>query len=121
MSALDTIVAAVLPSVLAQRGVAITYHRGATEIALTAIPGRTDWAAGDTQIGTPAIAWESRDYLFAAASLAGFDLTTPQRGDYVTEGNRRYDVMAPANLQHWRYTDPGRQWIRVHTKLTESA
>jgi hypothetical protein len=65
---------------------------------------------------------ESRDFLIAADLLVlDYDLTMPRRGDRIKEtvGEQTfvYEVMAPGNEDCWRYSDPFRRTLRVHTKF----
>jgi hypothetical protein len=66
---------------------------------------------------------ESRDYLITAADLVlGGTSVLPQRGDQIRETDALtgqiyvYAVMAPGDEPHWRWSDPYRRTLRVHTK-----
>ncbi len=64
---------------------------------------------------------QSRDLLIRAADLVlNSELTLPKAGDRVREtvGTQTfvYEVMAPGGDPPWRYSDPYRQTLRVHTK-----
>jgi hypothetical protein len=120
MSAQSTAINVGLTQARAVTGVSVSYSRGATELdAFQAIPGSTDWAA--LAEGYVTNVWESRDFVFPVAELADLDPATPASGDRITEGGRIYEVMAPAGEKHWKYSDPGRLWIRVHTKYVGDA
>jgi len=65
---------------------------------------------------------ESRDFLIPADRLVlDYDQTVPRRGDRIKEtvGEQvfLYEVMAPGNEDCWRYSDPFRKTLRIHTKL----
>ena len=99
--------------------IAIVYRRRESSVELRAVVGRTDWAAEETE--GPVIAWEGRDYLIEAADLVlDGEVTTPKRGDLIEEvrdeATLTYAVLAPPGADVWRYSDPQRVRIRVHTK-----
>ena len=98
----------------------VTYQRGVDTVLLNATIGRTLFElTGDEGIVERI---ESRDFLFPTVDLvlAG-DTTLPERGDQISEtdagGTFTYEVMAPGNEPPWRYADPYRRTIRIHTKL----
>lgn len=95
----------------------IRYRRGALEAVLLATIGRTIFRL-DIGIGvTERI--EARDYLISASRFAGFGL--PERGDRISEeadGKRHlYEVLAPGGEPPWRWSDPHRRCLRIHTKF----
>ena len=64
---------------------------------------------------------QSRDFLVRAEDLVlNSALTLPKAGDRVREtvGMQTfvYEVMAPGGEPPWRYSDPYRKTLRVHTK-----
>ena len=64
---------------------------------------------------------ETRDFLVLTDDLVlGGARTLPERGDRVreTQGTTTfvYEVMAPGKEPHWRYSDPYRKALRIHTK-----
>lgn len=64
---------------------------------------------------------QSRDFLIRAEDLVlNSELTLPKAGDRVREtvGAQTfvYEVMAPGGEPPWRYSDPYRQALRIHTK-----
>ena len=65
---------------------------------------------------------ESRDFLVLAADLvlAG-KAELPRAGDRIreTDGGQifLYEVMAPGGEPPWRYSDPYRRALRIHTKF----
>ena len=100
---------------------AVHYRRGATVLQVRAAIGRSDLAVDDGQGGV-LIDHNDRDFLIRAEDffLSG-RLAEPQRGDRIEEFTRRgtftYEVLAPKGHPVWRYDDPYRQMIRIHTKL----
>lgn len=99
----------------------VRYRRGASVLTTQAAVGRTEFEIDDGQGGVRIEHWD-RDFLMRAD---GFILdgrpAEPQSGDRVEEptpqGTFIYEVLAPAGHPVWRYDDPYRQMIRVHTKL----
>lgn len=98
------------------RGKAVVYQRGATRKEITATVGKTVFTV-DAGYGLFERV-ESRDYLVDVEELA--DLGIPLRGDKVREaiGNSThvFEVLAPPQEPHFRYSDPGRTVYRIHTK-----
>jgi hypothetical protein len=98
----------------------IRYRRGALEAVLLATIGRTVFRL-DVGRGV-AERIEARDYLISAASFAGFGL--PERGDRISEdadGQRHtHEVLAPGGEPPWRWSDPHRRCLRIHTKYLAS-
>jgi len=103
----------------------VVYQRGADTVEMLATIGRTEFEQAD-EFGALRRT-ESRDYLVRAADLviAG-DPVSPKAGDRIRETDDGvtfiYEVMAPGNEPPWRYSDPYRRTLRIHTKYvgTES-
>lgn len=101
---------------------AIVYRRGAQDLALSATIGRTLFES-ETVAGTRLVT-ESRDYLVRTSDLLALATGTklPQIGDQIRETQGAvvysYEVMpfGPQD-EHWRYSDPQRLAVRIHTKL----
>ncbi len=97
----------------------VTYWRGTESVELAATIGRSEWEVETADGVVEKI--ESRDFLCHAAdlALAGAPVT-PEPGDLIRETDgavtRVYEVLAPAGAPAWRYSDPYRKLIRVHTK-----
>lgn len=97
----------------------VTYRRGVDSVPVQATVGRTVVEQDD---GSGVIVrTEVRDYLIDTADLvlAGQPVL-PERGDRIeeTEGGKKftYEVMPLGTEPHWRYSDPYRKTLRVHTK-----
>lgn len=108
---------------LAHCGRTVTYRRGADEVTLQAVIGRTLLKLDDGYGGVR-MEWTDRDFLIAADDLVlGGEKTLPQRGDQVRETvdgqTLVYEVLAPGNEPEWRWSDPHRTLLRIHTKLIE--
>lgn len=98
----------------------VVYGRGAETVTVNAIIGRTEFDAADEYGIT--IRTESRDYLILAADLIlDGSVVLPERGDTITETDGDftlvYEVLPIGNQPHWRYSDPFRKRLRIHTKL----
>ena len=101
----------------------VVYCRGDDSVAVQATIGTTifevDNGAGVLE------KTESRDFLISTAELvlAGEE-TLPLRGDRIQETNGTqvfvYEVMAPGREPHWRYSDPYRKTLRIHTKHVDT-
>ena len=101
----------------------VTYCRGEDLVAVQATIGQTVFEVDD---GTGVLEkTESRDFLISTDELvlAGEE-TLPLRGDRVreTDGTQVlvYEVMAPGREPHWRYSDPYRKTLRIHTKHVDT-
>ena len=101
----------------------VTYKRGIDTVDVPASIGRTEFEIDD---GFGVLTkFESRDYLVLAADLVlgGWPIL-PERGDRIEEtvGTTTYvyEVMAPGKEPAWRYSDPYRKTLRIHTKQVET-
>ena len=98
----------------------IEYQRDNDAVTLQAIIGRTEFEIDDGSGVLQRI--ESRDYLIPAGDLRlGGVQTLPVVGDRIreTQGGRTFvcEVLAPGKEPHYRYSDPFRTLLRIHTKL----
>lgn len=97
----------------------VVYQRGSDTVNVPATIGTTVFQVDD---GAGALLRvEARDYLVRANDLVlGSTPVLPQRGDRIreTQGTRVfvYEVVAPGDEPCWRYSDPYRRTLRVHTK-----
>jgi hypothetical protein len=93
----------------------ITYRRGVLSLTVAASVGRTVFELDDGNGAV--IRTESRDYLILTGSLIlGGVQVLPERGDLIDDGAIQCEVMVPGAEDCWRYSDPHRQSLRVHTK-----
>lgn len=107
----------------AHAGRPVTYRRGADTAAVTATIGRTVFELDD-EFGVLKKV-ESRDFLIPAADLVLSGVTVlPERGDEIdeTQGSvtYTYEVMAPGKEPPFRFSDPYRRTLRIHTKQTDA-
>jgi hypothetical protein len=116
-------IAGAIGSLTAQKfrddAVAVTYSRGATELEITAVLGRTQWQGEDSEGIT--VTMEAPDWFVRASELGA--MGAPQSGDRITaagaaQGTAVYEVCAPAAGEHvFQWADaPNRVVYRVHTK-----
>lgn len=103
--------------------VSVLYQRGDDDVTVLATVGQTVFDVNDGYGSV--IKRISRDYLITATELilAGA-VTEPQRGDRITEtiGGIQcgFEVMGPGGDEpDWRYSDPFRKTLRIHTKQVE--
>ena len=100
----------------------VLYKRGTDIVQVPATIGETVFQIDD---GAGALLRvESRDYLILAADLvlAGSPVL-PRRGDQIQEikGTQTYiyEVAAPGGEPEWRWSDPYRRTLRIHTKQVD--
>ena len=98
---------------------AVVYQRGAESRDVQATIGRTEFEQAD-EAGL-IHRTESRDFLIRTADLdLGSGPVLPRAGDRVRETVEGtvflYEVNAPGGQPPWRYSDPYRRVLRVHTK-----
>ena len=98
----------------------VVYLRGANQTSVTAIVGRTLMKLEDGYGGVH-MQWTDRDFLVPPEELvlAGSQIL-PERGDTIRETDNGkvyiYEVNAPGSEPPWRWSDPHRRLLRIHTK-----
>jgi hypothetical protein len=97
----------------------VTYQRGGDSVEMAATIGRTEFEQADEFGAIHKI--EARDYLVLTTDLVLSGVQTlPKAGDQVreTDGAKTfvYEVMAPGTEPPFRYSDPYRRTLRIHTK-----
>lgn len=97
----------------------MVYQQGIDLIPVKATVGRTIFEQTDAYGVVQK--FESRDYLIQTNDLQIDNASIlPKRGDRIREdiGDLTvvYEVMAPGKEPHWRYSDPYRKLLRIHTK-----
>ena len=102
-------------------GRTVIYRRGLDSVAVTATIGRTEFEIDD-EFGVLR-KLESRDFLIQVSDLVlNSTAVLPERGDEIDETQDgvtyTYEVMAPGKAPHFRYSDPYRKTLRIHTKQT---
>lgn len=101
----------------------VTYRRDAETVLVQATIGRTVFEQDDGS--GVIIRTEVRDYLIDLADLvlAGQPVL-PERGDQIEEADGTqtftYEVMPIGAEPHWRYSDPYRRTLRIHTKHVDT-
>ena len=100
----------------------VVYRRGTDEKEVQATVGKTEFEQVDDVGGAGLIhRVESRDFLVRTAELdLGAGPILPRAGDQVRETVGTsvfvYEVNAPGGQPPWRYSDPYRRVLRIHTK-----
>jgi len=99
----------------------VVYQRGTEQVTVQATVGRTLLKLDDGYGGVR-MEWTDRDFLVHASDLVlGGSQTLPERGDLIREmqGGKTfvYEVLAPGKEPAWRWSDPFRKVLRIHTKL----
>ncbi len=104
----------------------MVYHRGGSSVEVSATIGQTTFEQADEFGGIQRL--ESRDYLIRTADLVlDAEIVLPAPGDRIHETSGAslfvYEVMAPGGEPPFRYSDPYRKALRIHTKhvATETA
>ena len=97
----------------------VLYVRGLEQVLVLATIGRTEFEIEDGSGVVERV--QSRDYLIPAADLVlGGSQSLPEPGDQIHEAQEDrtfvYEVMAAGNEPCWRYSDPYRRVLRIHTK-----
>ena len=97
----------------------VTYHRGNSSVALQATLGQTSFEQTDEYGIVQKI--ESRDFLVRTGDLVlDGESVLPKAGDLIrdTGGASVFvcEVSAPGNEPPYRYSDPYRKALRIHTK-----
>jgi hypothetical protein len=100
----------------------VLYRRGTDETEVQATIGKTEFEQVD-DVGGAGLIYrvESRDFLLRASDLdLGAGPVLPRAGDQVRETVGTsvfvYEVNAPGGQPPWRYSDPYRRVLRIHTK-----
>jgi len=114
----STWLAAQLKSKLSQ---SVTYTRGSQAVgsSLTATYGTTVFEQ-DSQVGI--VRWEAKDFIFTTADLTlNAAVIEPKNGDRITDHNGNvFQVLGMDDTPCFKYCDPFRKQIRVHTKQVDS-
>lgn len=97
----------------------VAYVRGTDSVEVAATVGKTVFRLDKGHGVIERV--EARDYLVLAADLAlGGAAALPKAGDRIREmeGDKAfvYEVMAPGGEPCWRWSDPYRKTLRIHTK-----
>jgi len=104
----------------------VLYRRGAEEVTVQAVIGRTLLKLDDGYGGVR-VTWTDRDFVIAAQDLIlGGNVTLPQRGDRIEQTidgvTHVFEVAAPGGEPEWRWSDPHQIMLRIHTvKLEEGS
>ena len=112
MALLETATAYLATQLTALTAVGVVYSRGATSVSINATRASTPYEASDADgVIHRTIA---RDYLIAATLFPFSDL--PRDGDTIIDLDETYIVHSMPGSPPYRYSDPGRSILRIHTK-----
>lgn len=98
----------------------VIYSRGDDVCELSATFGRSEFQVEDAD--GVRLEFNDRDFIFLAETLIlSAAVATPDRGDRVrviaADGTEElFEVLAPAGYDVFRYCDPQKNQLRVHTK-----
>ena len=91
----------------------VSYRRGETEAVLNTTFGRTEYEVEDDyglRVGA-----EVTDFLVSADDFTP-TFGEPEAGDQIVADGVVFEVMSLAGQGHWRWSDPHRTTMRIHTK-----
>ena len=91
----------------------VTYRRGGTTLIVNATSGRTQYEVAD-DVGLR-VGAEVMDFLVMADELLP-TLGNPQAGDQIVADGALFELMNLAGQGCWRWSDPYRTTMRIHTK-----
>ena len=91
----------------------VTYRRGDQEAMFAATFGRTDYEVED-DTGVR-VTGHVADFLVAAEDFVPV-FGTPEPGDRIAAEGAIFEVMSLAGQVHWRWSDPYRSTLRIHTR-----
>lgn len=98
----------------------VVYRRGTSSVDVQATIGSTAFRIDDDTGAS--IVSISRDYLVRTTDLVlDGSPALPRRGDQIEDDDGQgqthvHEVMAPGGEPEWRYSDPQRSTLRIHTK-----
>lgn len=100
----------------------VTYRRGDHHVEVPATVGQTVFRLDQGEAGITRVV--TRDYLVREADLVLNDVPTlPERGDTIDELIDgvivTHEVHAPNGEPEWRFSDPYRNVLRIHTLQLE--
>ncbi|KAA1258152.1 hypothetical protein LF1_06670 [Rubripirellula obstinata] len=101
----------------------VTYQRDEVSVDLPATIGKSEYEQDDGEgVITRA---QVRDFLINTKDLLASPIGTwPRRGDRIleTDGDTTfvYELMSIGSEPPWRYSDPFRVKLRIHTKLVDT-
>ncbi len=99
----------------------VEYRRGVDAVEVAATVGRTVFEQVDNEGVGIVHRIESRDFLILRTALVLADVEVlPKAGDRIRDPDgddiQIYEVMAPGGEPPFRFSDPYRRTLRVHTK-----
>jgi hypothetical protein len=112
MGLLETATASLAAQLRTHTAIDVVYSRSMASISVKATRAATPYESSDTDgIIHRTVA---RDYLIATTDFPFVD--PPRNGDTITDSGDVYLVHSMTGETPWRYSDPGRSLMRIHTK-----
>ncbi len=96
----------------AYASVEVTLIRGDQSIQVRATRGLNNWNAGGADQNIMEV--QLRDFIMDASQFAEFGL--PREFDQIQDQDTTYVLLPINGEQYYRFSDPGRTMIRVHSK-----
>ena len=94
-------------------GEKVSYLTGdGEEIEVSAVPGKTVFRQRNEYGMWTRV--ETRDFIIRHADFA----VVPRKGDVIAWNGSEYEVLAPGDEPVWRWSDPMKTALRIHTKET---
>lgn len=112
VSIMSDVVEAAFTTAQGMSGEEVTLWNGAVCIA---VPGRTDTAQDAEGV---VVQWQEQDWLIRTADIPRL----PKNGDTITESNgRQWRAQSDTGMPPFRFNDPYRIVVRMHTKLVHAS
>ena len=92
----------------------VVYENASGSFAVKAVIGQSAFET-ESEFGQ-VVRIETIDFILPPDALSG----PPRRGDTITYKGSRYEVIQPSGEPEWRWTDPQRTAMRIHTKRSNS-
>jgi hypothetical protein len=123
MSSFHNAITGALDALRDTTAVTVRFHRGSSATAvLQAIPGLSHFKVQDDN--GMIVRYHSRDFIVKASDLElDGETVTPKRGDRFKEESGTGELLVHEVMREdggeevWRYSDLGRTYVRIHTKL----
>ena len=102
-------------TMIEKEGESIVYSRGVESVTLDAVPGKTEYeSVTETGVVTE---HQARDFVVNASELIIDEAAIePKRGDKITYGGDTFEVFPLDGEKVYRYSDPFKKMLRIHTK-----
>ncbi|GEM_PF-4510449 len=113
MSRMDRLLSEGLQRLFGYAARRVAYRRGSQVVYLDAVPGQTRVEASD-QVEGVTVVGKVQDWIFRVEDLQA--LFPPREGDAVEDQGHVY-LAARVGEELWRWSDPDRKYVRIHSEL----